>query len=197
LDEIKRSERDWRRYIQSNFYQDLRAGSGAHHFTPFFIRARGGHGDYWLVHLSQHPKARDVMTQTHWNGQNYIHYGGSGLDMFMVGYDPHFDAQSRGQSSLGFEFDDVARNESLRLLRDQIPQYLTRHPDGITFGAFFSDQCNETPATRSMIAEVLASLQLEKEISIQTENGGLRRSASLDDSDVILLSKQRKLFVPN
>ena len=85
--------------------------NGARHFTPFFIRNRGGHGDYWLIHMSQHHRARDVMTEVHWANNNYfIHYGGAGLDMFqMVGYDPVHDASYLQQSPLGFEFDDVAQ----------------------------------------------------------------------------------------
>ena len=81
-------------------------------FLPhFFIRNSGGHGDYWLIHMSQHHKARDVMTEVHWKYRNnFIHYGGSGLDMFnLVGYDPNSDENFHGQSALGFEFDDTAK----------------------------------------------------------------------------------------
>ena len=87
LEEIKRVEKDFRLYIQSCFYKALVEKCGAKFFTVFFIRTTG-HGDYWLVHLSQHPKARDVMTTVHWNKNNhFIHYGDAGLDMFRtLGY---------------------------------------------------------------------------------------------------------------
>ena len=81
IDEIKESERDWRLFIQSALYRSLVENCGARHYTPFFIRNRNGHGDYWLIHLSQHHRARDVMTEVHWANNNYfIHYGGAGLD---------------------------------------------------------------------------------------------------------------------
>lgn len=102
VEEIKASDRDWRLFLQSTLYRRLVENSGARHFTPFFIRNRGGHGDYWLIHMSQHHRARDVMTEVHWANNNYfIHYGGAGLDMFqMVGYDPVHDADYLQQSPL-------------------------------------------------------------------------------------------------
>ena len=50
IHEIKRSEKDFRLYIQSCLYQDLVEACGARFYTVFFIRTKG-HGDYWLVHL--------------------------------------------------------------------------------------------------------------------------------------------------
>lgn len=109
MEEIKSSERDWRLFIQSSLYRTLVARCGTKHFPSLFRHQRAD--DYWLIHLSQHHKARDVMTEVHWDNNSYfIHYGGAGLDMFqMVGYDPDHDADHKGQNILGFEFDDVAR----------------------------------------------------------------------------------------
>lgn len=124
--EIKQNHRDWRLFIQSALYKELVTDCGAQHYTPFFIRNRQGHGDYWLLHLSQHHKARDVMTAVHWKNQNdFIHYAGAGLDMFnMIGYDPAYDDDHRGQTRLGFEFDDIARSRSVAALKEQIPEII-------------------------------------------------------------------------
>lgn len=83
IEELKNNDADWRRLIQGALYQALVKNCGARFFTPFFIRGQGsGHGEYWLVHLSQHHRAQDVMKQVHWQHQNhFIHYGGAGLDM--------------------------------------------------------------------------------------------------------------------
>uniref|UniRef100_UPI00352B788A three-Cys-motif partner protein TcmP n=1 Tax=Aerococcus urinaeequi TaxID=51665 RepID=UPI00352B788A len=77
IDEVKSNDADWRRFIQGALYQALVANCGAKFFTPFFIRGEGsGHGEYWLVHLSSHPRAQDVMKQVHWQHQNhFVHYG--------------------------------------------------------------------------------------------------------------------------
>jgi hypothetical protein len=57
IEDIKSNERDFRLYIQSCLYRELVESCGAAYFTVFFIRTEG-YGDYWLVHLSQHPTAR-------------------------------------------------------------------------------------------------------------------------------------------
>ena len=75
LDEIKQSPR-WRVQLQSSLYQSLTSQCSAQFYTPFFIRPERGHGDFWLLHLSQHWKARDVMATTHWRHHNHFaHYG--------------------------------------------------------------------------------------------------------------------------
>ena len=56
IDEIKQSPR-WRVYLQSSLYKNLTDQCSAQFFTPFFIRPERGHGDFWLLHLSQHWKA--------------------------------------------------------------------------------------------------------------------------------------------
>ena len=77
IEQIKEEDAaDWRRFIQAALYQALVKDCGAEYFTPFFIRGEGsGQGEYWLVHLSRHPRAQDVMKQVHWALQNHsIHY---------------------------------------------------------------------------------------------------------------------------
>lgn len=74
--------------LQASLLNQIIQKSNARYFTPFFIRGEGGHGSFWLLHLSQHSRARDVMTGVHWNNHNsFIHYGGAGMEMFgMLGY---------------------------------------------------------------------------------------------------------------
>lgn len=198
IDEIKASERDWRLFIQSALYRSLVENCGARHYTPFFIRNRNGHGDYWLIHLSQHHRARDVMTEIHWANNNYfIHYGGPGLDMFhMVGYDPVHDAKHRGQSALGFEFDDVARKSSISALSEHIPRRVYANDEGISFGELFATTCNSSPASAEIYRESIGNLLDEKAIEVVAADGTKRRSASqIKGSDQIIPPSQRTLFV--
>ena len=67
----------------------------AGYFTPFFVTSRGSAAAasggsnlaYWLLHLSAHPRARDVMTGLHWELHNHFaHFGGAG--QHMLGFDP-------------------------------------------------------------------------------------------------------------
>jgi hypothetical protein len=52
-----------------------------------------------LIHLSSHWKARDVMTDLHWElGTTFAHYGRPGL--YMLGYDQDCDEGWTGQPFL-------------------------------------------------------------------------------------------------
>lgn len=197
IEEIKSSERDWRLFIQSTLYRRLVENCGARHFTPFFIRNKSGHGDYWLIHLSQHHRARDVMTEVHWVNNNYfIHYGGAGLDMFqMVGYDPTRDDAHSGQSTLGFEFDDVARRSSIATLNEHIPRRVYANDAGISFGELFATTCNNSPASSQIYRESIGKLLDEKAIEVVGADGVRRRSAAqIKANDQILPPQQRPLF---
>ncbi len=197
IQEIKSSENDWRLFIQSALYRELVFQCGAKYFTPFFIRNTKGHGDYWLIHLSQHHKARDVMTTVHWDNNNhFIHYGGPGLDMLhVVGYDPVYDPARSGQQTLGFEFDDVARKTSVKALNEQIPVIIYADDNGLSFGELFATTCNETPATSEIYKESLGRLMEEKVIEIIGADGVQRRSfRQIKHTDQLIAPKQRSLF---
>lgn len=196
IEEIKASDRDWRLFLQSTLYRRLVEKCGARHFTPFFIRNRGGHGDYWLIHMSQHHRARDVMTEVHWANNNYfIHYGGAGLDMFqMVGYDPAHDAQYLKQSALGFEFDDVAKNASISALNEHIPRRVYADDTGISFGELFATTCNSSPASAQIYRESVGQLIAERLIEVVPADGGIRRSAAqIKATDQLIAPRQRTI----
>jgi three-Cys-motif partner protein len=195
--EIKESEKDWRLFIQSSLYQSLVRQCGAKHFTPFFIRNKQGHGDYWLIHLSQHHRARDVMTDVHWQNQNYfIHYAGAGLDMFnLLGYDPRFDHEHAMQGVLGFEFDAPAREKSIRALMEQIPKIVFAHDEGLTYESLYVSTCNESPATGEIYQEAIERLVGHGTVEVLGPAGERRRSArQIRPGDRIVPPLQRTLF---
>lgn len=195
--EIKESNKDWRLFIQSALYSSLVQQCGAQHFTPFFIRNSNGHGDYWLIHLSQHYRARDVMTEVHWQNQNYfIHYAGAGLDMFnMLGYDPKHDDDHRGQQPLGFEFDEPAREASISALMAQVPKLIYAHEDGTTYEALYATTCNESPASSEIYQAALERLIAHGTIEVLGTDGARRRAGrQIKLGDRILAPPQRTLF---
>jgi three-Cys-motif partner protein len=197
IKEIKESDRDWRLLIQSTLYSALVAQCGAKHYTPFFVRNTSGHGDYWLIHLSQHHRARDVMTDVHWKNQNYfIHYGGAGLNMFnMLGYDPTFDTKHRGQSELGFEFDPLARKASIAALMEQIPNIIYAHEEGLSYGVLYATTCNHSPASGEIYQDALEQLIIENVIEVVSDTGGRKKAArQIKTSDQIVAPSQRRLF---
>lgn len=192
IEQLKEDDADWRRFIQAALYQALVRNCGAQFFTPFFIRGEGsGHGEYWLVHLSRHPRAQDVMKQVHWQHQNYfVHYGGPGLDM-LASHTMGFRQEFTG----GFRFDDVAHRQSSDALFKQLAQNIFQRDQPITMGELFSSTCNTSPATSSMYKEALEALTSERDILITSEDGTRRKSARyIRDTDWIERNRQAGLF---
>lgn len=199
FEDIKRSEKDWRLFIQGCLYRDLVDACGAGYYTPFFIRSTKGHGDYWLLHLSQRHRARDVMTSIHWEKNNYfIHYGDAGLDMFhMLGYSPEKDVSYTRQPELdfGFCFDEPAKKASIDALSEQIPELIYPDADGMSFGELFASTCNKTPASAQIYREAIEVLIKHKVIEVISPSGSVRRSGNrINDNDQVLPPKQCFLF---
>lgn len=187
----------WRLNVQANLYQSITLGSGASYFTPFFVRPERGHGDFWLLHLSQHWKARDVMTGAHWRHHNhFIHYGAAGLDMLSTGYAARIDDEARSQAA--FEFDDIASAASQADMLIQIPQALSQHDFGISFEQFFLARINATPATKQMMEAAILQLVRENEIEVVGADGGVRNvRAAVKPDHVLRLPMQRSFFFPS
>ncbi len=194
MDKHQRSP-GWRVRVQASLYQRLTEGSGATYFTPFFVRPDKGHGDFWLLHLSKHWKARDVMTSAHWRHHNhFIHYGAAGFDMFSTGYAARIDDEDRPQ--VAFEFDDAARKASRNAMLDQIPAALAASPDGVRFKDFFVDRVNSTPVTETMFEEAVLALVREREVEVVGDNGSLRHvRTALQADHVLRLPQQRSLIL--
>lgn len=190
LDEIKQSPR-WRVQLQSSLYQSLTSQCSAQFYTPFFIRPERGHGDFWLLHLSQHWKARDVMANTHWQHHNHFaHYGKAGFHMFSTGYIGKFDDENRLQ--MGFDFSEVAAVVSKETMMEQIPVMLFEGAEGMTFEQFFLKLINTTPATRSMVEATLLDLHQSGEIVVLDEAGDATKArVKLKSDNVLRLPSQR------
>lgn len=190
IDEIKRSPR-WRVKLQSSLYQSLTSQCSAQFYTPFFIRPERGHGDFWLLHLSQHWKARDVMAATHWRHHNHFaHYGEAGFHMFSTGYIGKIDDEEKPQ--MGFDFSEVAATVSKETMMNQIPTMLFDGAEGMTFEQFFLSLINTTPATRSMVEATLLELHQAGEIVVQDETGDPSKARiKLKPNHILRLPSQR------
>ena len=199
IDDIKSSEKDWRLFIQSCLYKELVENCAAKFYTLFFIRSSRGHGDYWLLHLSQRSRARDVMTRIHWDkNTHFIHYGGAGLDMFHVlGYVPESDSNYTGQTTLediGFCFDEPAKDASIETLMEQIPRLIYPSPDGMSFAELFATTCNSSPASSDIYRKTLERLLQFKDLEIISQRGERRKSSNIHDSDQILAPRQTRIM---
>ena len=190
IDEIKQSPL-WRVHLQSSLYQSLTGQCSAQFYTPFFVRPERGHGDFWLLHLSQHWKARDVMASTHWLHHNHFaHYGAAGFNMFSTGYIGKFDDENKLQ--MGFDFSEVAAKVSMDTMMEQVPKMLFDGREGMTFEQFFLKLINTTPATRDMVEAALLQLHHSGEICVVDERGDTSKArVNLKIDHILKLPAQR------
>lgn len=195
IQELKESNAQFRALIQGQLYPHIVRQAGSRFHTPFFIRTTKGHGDFWLLHLSMHSTARDVMTKVHWENSNtFIHYGEEGLDMFKIGYIARADEEYTKQGGLGFEFDDDADKRTNSKLLLDIPRVIYAEDDGLSFETLFATTCNDSPATSEHYQKAVATLVEEGELELILPNGTVSKAKSQIKKDVrIIRPRQGKL----
>lgn len=189
-----KEQREWRRIIQFALHGRIREETGARYYTPFFIRSTDAHRDFWLIHLSGHYRARDVMVGLHWQQcTDFAHYGRAGLRM--LGYDPARDAEWTKQRMLsGFYFDQTALVESQEELACQLPEKIFAYHDGVAFKDFFAELTNDCPVTADIMKAVLSELAAEGHIHVKDKTGQVRRKRVTHNSDIIIPSRQTRLI---
>jgi hypothetical protein len=113
----------------------------------------------------------------------------------MLGYDPRFDSAHHGQTELGFEFDPLAREASIRALCEQIPKVVFAHEEGVSYGVLYATTCNDSPASGEIYQEALERLVAHGAIEIIAEDGTKRRTAKqIRTSDQIVAPSQKSFF---
>jgi three-Cys-motif partner protein len=185
---------DWRRIIQFSLHEEIPRQTEAAHYTPFFIRSGDAHRDFWLIHLSGHHRARDVMVDLHWQeSTSFAHFGRSGLRM--LGYDPATDMEWTKQQLLPcFLFNKEALESSKGELIEQLPRRLHQFPDGVPFNEFFAQVTNESPVTADIMRAVLTDLAKDGVIEVRDKTGLTVREKGIQHrSDVIKVSRQLRL----
>lgn len=185
--QLKNEGSNWKRKAQAALYGHIWKHSGASHFTPFFIRAEKSRRAYWLVHLSNHFKARDVMTELHWEKNNsFQHFGGAGLNM--LGFDA---LKVASENQIAFEFDQAANVLTGESLLADLPVEVFKRPRGATFETLLNEVANFSPATRSQFEEAVVGLRNFKELEVLNQDGSIRpRTKTVKSSDIIRPAKQ-------
>ncbi len=187
-DLIELKEGDGGRALVQRVMRDhIRSTTGATYDTPFFIRPRQSRRALWFLHLSRHPKARDVMIQCHWNSFNTFEHYGSG-DFDMLGW----DALNTGTPPL-FHFEELEavqlREQLLSSMPDRLYALAAENP--ITVEAMRDVLANETAARFSDLDDVVLRLAKEKEIDILGPSGRQRGRTltQLGSTDLIAIPR--------
>jgi three-Cys-motif partner protein len=189
----------WRSAIQRNLAKGLVEVSGAKHYTIFYITPKGSTAwTYWLVHLSNSFKARDVMMELHWQLANHFsHY--LEPDLFTLGYSTNADGSATGQDALDLgqahHFDAVASDRCLTGLAAKLVPAIYELATPTRFGEILEGIGSSTPATADMIRMSLDAAIRNGDIGAAAATGGSRRQGStLRLDDVLTPGAQRPII---
>lgn len=197
------SPAQWRSVIQRNLARGLVESSGARHYTIFYLTPMGSTSwTYWLVHLSNSFKARDVMMELHWQLANHFsHY--LEPDLFTLGYRAKDDADATGQGAFelgeGYHFDALASQRCRSGLADKLVPAIYGKASAMSFAEWLEKIGSSTPATADMVRQALDSGIQTGDIVAMSRDGTRRtKGTSLHASDMLTASAQRPLiFLPN
>lgn len=198
LGDLKQDDPNWKSLIQRQLASGIIEGSGARYSTIFYITPGGSSSwTYWLVHLSNIYRARDVMMELHWAlANNFSHF--LEPDVFVLGHRSGSGSKLRQQHEfdLGapFKFDTIAE---ARCREGLSPKIVTQifESNGMKFETLLHSLGNNTPATARMIREALDPPVRVKDIEVVSESGIRReKGASIKPTDFIRPSAQRPLI---
>jgi three-Cys-motif partner protein len=195
MSKMDKGKPEWRRLIQLDLHEQIKEKTGAKFYTPFFIRSVDANRDLWLVHLSGHYRARDVMVSIHWlQNTSFAHYAKPGLNMF--GYNLDEDHSRSSQLWLpGYFFDETARALTREAIHEQLARQIVDGRRPIDVETLFAEVSNGTPATVEMLRDVLRDLASEGVVSIRDESGLTARTRGVQsDRDVVRATGQGRLF---
>lgn len=191
---------NWKGIIQRMLANGIITESGARYSTIFYITPQGASTwTYWLVHLSNVYKARDVMMELHWGRANHFsHY--LDPDIFTLGYDANNDELVTRQAGLGFSeeflFDALASERCRTGLAEKLTRKLHDSGESTTFAGLLNDIGNNTPATADLIRQSLDIPIKVGDIVAMSESGVKReKGGSIDIRDTLVSSRQRSIFL--
>ena len=188
--------------IQDILGHELKDKCGAKYFTRYFIQTDNkagnqGHRSIWLVHISQHPVARDEMVKVHWDSANQIstHAGFQGIDdrgLGILGYTTKNDLRL-GQLNLNFPFDKNAEESSIATLLRQLPNIIwDRGP--MVFSQLMELLVNHMPASSDIVRQVLNTLLTHRDIEVRSANGVTRQKGNAIDMNDLIIPRHLSMF---
>ena len=189
----------WRSAIQRNLAKGLIEASGAKHFTIFYITPMGNTTwTYWLIHLSNSFKARDVMMELHWQSANHFsHY--LEPDIFTLGYQANQDKTATKQDALdlgeAYHFDALAASRCNAGLTEKLVPAIYDSSAPTIFAQLLDTVGSCTPATASMIRDSLDPAIRCGDIKARSPDGVTRtKGSSVQPGDILEPSSQVPLF---
>lgn len=183
LKRLKAEEQQtWRRNLQRHIAYGIRKETGAPFATLFFVKPFGHNTwDYWLIHLSKHYKAHEVMKDLHWqNATQFGHELEPGV--FLQGYDANHDQDYTGQET--FDFSEQSRTACVEGLHEYFGQRLSEIRQPIQLREVVLDCASQSPGSSSHFLEAAKHLHHSNRIIVTGKDGRVRRPSMryhLDD----------------
>ena len=181
-----------RNIIESKFSEAIFKSTSFRYFVHFFIQPKDNHRGYWLLHLSQHPRAHNAMTETIETIGNYLrHYGGIGTNWREL----FFKGGRKEQPLLfGKPYDQMAKEEHTQGLITDLPETVSKMGT-TTVKKLIESTCNETAASPELYKLALSELSNANEIAILGKSGGKKRSDNILLTDRVDIERQLRIFL--
>lgn len=183
----------WEAAIQEQLTEGIWKASGARYITLFYITPAKG-WTYWLVHLSNVYRARDVMMQLHWKLSNsFKHHLNFGL--FRLGYKAKHAHQLAIDFMEGSTFDKIAETACIDALAEQLPKLIYQQQRPFTYAELLDNVGSYSPACIDQFSKALDVSIRTKDILATGVEGETRRGGGNLKLNDILRPHQRQLFL--
>lgn len=190
---VQESQR-WRQVLQRHVAHGIKTETGARFATLFFVRPLGSNTwDYWLIHLSNHYKAHEVMKDLHWaHATEFGHELEPGV--FMQGYDANQDGNYTQQNP--FDFGPDARQRCVEGIREHFGQLIASLDKPVPLGNLIYDCASRSPGSTQHFIEAAGVLHHSHDIVICSADGRVRRpSKRYGLDDLVEHSRRVRLFM--
>lgn len=142
---------------------------------------------YWLIHFSNVPRARQVYNDVlHDNASHQAHFGRSGLSLNMFAYDPD-------QMGKMYMFEERDRANAVNELAEDIPRLVEDFGDAMLVGDFYNSAYNLTP---SHSEDIKSGMFLNPDLEVLTPSGNVRRkSHTIGTGDTLRIKRQKSFHI--
>lgn len=194
LNELKADhKKEWRKILQRYLANGIKHESGAQFMTLFFMKPHGTNSwGYWLIHLSNHYRAHEVMKSLHWeHATDFGHELEPGI--FVLGYNANEDSDYTRQDTFKFG-EEKSKDACIAGVREHFGKQIFLLNKPVRVGDLFQGCVSESTAAESHLLAATRDLHASKDIVIVSKDGTVRRpSHTYRLDDVIEPSRQIRL----
>lgn len=189
LSQIKSEDSQrWRSILQRYIANGIKIETGAGFMNLFFVKPQGANTwGYWLIHLSNHYRAHEVMKTIHWeHATDFSHELEPGH--FVLGYNTAKDVDYTGQTAIFGE--SSSNNACINGLREHFGTTIFTQ-ENITVSELYSTNIGNSMGSETHLNKAVSQLHRQKDVVIFTKDGISRRpSKSYNSTDIISSRRQ-------